>query len=169
MNTVNCPKCGGVNTSDSAFCGTCGSPLSVQQPASAPPPPPPPTPVPPPPVVYSPPPAGYPPPPPAGYAPPPGGYVPPPGYPPLGPPKILGDKTKWALGLGIVALFCCGPFTSIPGLILAKQDMDAIASGQAPQLNDGWAKGAFYLNIGALVLSVVGMCLFWGMRGMHNF
>ncbi len=83
--------------------------------------------------------------------------------------KVAGDNTKWAVGLGIAALFCCGPFTAIPGIFLAKKDMDEIAAGRAPHLDEGWAKGAFYLNIITLVLSVLGFCLFWGMGGLHHF
>ena len=52
--------------------------------------------------------------------------------------------------------------TGIIGLILAKKDMDDVASGRAPQLDEGWAKGAFYLNIVALGLFVCGLCLFLG-------
>jgi hypothetical protein len=80
----------------------------------------------------------------------------------------MGDKTKWALGLGVASVFCCGPFTGIPGVILAKQDMDAAATGHAPQLDESWAKVAFYINIAAIVLSVVGLCLFWGSRMMSS-
>lgn len=78
---------------------------------------------------------------------------------------MLGDKTKWALGLAVVSLFCCGPLTAIPGIFIAKQDMDEIASGRAPQLNDGWAKAAFYLNIVSLGLFVLGICVYWGLLG----
>jgi hypothetical protein len=78
----------------------------------------------------------------------------------------MGDKTKWALGLGAASLFCCGPVTGIIGIILAKQDMDEIAAGRAPQLDPSAAKVAFYLNIIALVLFVGGICVFWGSRGM---
>jgi len=78
----------------------------------------------------------------------------------------MGDSTKWALGLGIVALFCCGPLTAIPGIFLAKKDMDDASSGRAPQVDDGWAKAAFYINIVALILFVLGVCLFWGRLGM---
>jgi hypothetical protein len=78
----------------------------------------------------------------------------------------MGDNTKWALGLGIASFFCCGPFTAIPGIFMAKKDMDAIASGQAPHLNEGWAKGTYYLNIISLVLSVAFICLWVSMRGL---
>ncbi|MGO8759381.1 MAG: hypothetical protein ACLQG3_14775 [Terracidiphilus sp.] len=47
--------------------------------------------------------------------------------------------------------------------------MDEIAAGRAPQLNEGWAKGAFYLNIVALVIFVASLCLFWGRLGLHHF
>ena len=82
---------------------------------------------------------------------------------------MLGNKTKWALGLGILGLFCCGPFSTIPGIILAKMDMDEIASGRMPNGDDTWAKVAFYGNIGVLILSILFMCLFWGMRGLRHF
>jgi len=176
MNDVFCPRCGVKNPGASAFCGACGAPL-VPQPstpaesalATAPPtaiqvPPPPPNPYPPPPNAYAPPPPGAYPPPPGAYPPPAGVY--PPGYPAA---KVVGDNTKWAVGLGIAALFCCGPFTGIPGIFLAKKDMDEIAAGRAPHLDDGWAKGAFYLNIIALGLFVLGICLFWGGAGLRRF
>jgi hypothetical protein len=82
---------------------------------------------------------------------------------------VVGDSTKWAIGLGIVSFFCCGPFSAIPGIFLAKKDMDEIAGGRAPNRDEGWAKGAFYLNIVALVLSVLGICLFFGLTGMRRF
>jgi len=83
--------------------------------------------------------------------------------------KVTGQNTKWALGLGIAALFCCGPFTAIPGLFLAKKDMYEFASGRAPQLNESSAKGAFYLNIIALILSVIGWLFIWSRNGLHGF
>jgi hypothetical protein len=70
--------------------------------------------------------------------------------------------------LGVASLFCCGPITGIIGIILAKKDMDEIASGRAPQLDDTWAKVGFYLNIIALVLFVCGLCVFWGGAGLSG-
>lgn len=81
----------------------------------------------------------------------------------------MGDNTKWALGLGIAALFCCGPFTGVPGVFLAKKDMDEFAAGRAPQLDEKWAKWAYYLNIISLVLFVLGLCVFWGLGGLRRF
>lgn len=152
MNGISCSKCGGTNPPNAAFCGTCGAPLAAQQPSSSQP-------------AST---GGQPPP--AGFQPVPASQPPPAGYPPQFPaPKVMGDNTKWALGLGVAAFFCCGPVAGIPGMILAKKDMDAIASGQAPHLNESSAKGAFYLNIICLILFVVGLCIFWGLRGMRRF
>ena len=166
MSEVKCPHCGGTNESSAAFCGTCGTPIAVQasQSPAAPPqawqPP----------APGQPPPGAYPPLPPGAIPVPPGVYPPPPGvYPPMGPgANVTGQNTKWAIGLGIAAVFCCGPFTAIPGLFLAKKDMDEFASGRAPYLNESSAKLAFYLNIAALVLSVIGILFFWG-RGFRGF
>jgi hypothetical protein len=81
----------------------------------------------------------------------------------------MGNNTKWALGLGVASLFCCGPVTGIVGLLLAKKDMDEVAAGRAPQLDGQWAQWAFYLNIVALILFVAGICLFWGRLGLGRF
>jgi hypothetical protein len=81
---------------------------------------------------------------------------------------VTGQNTKWAMGLGIAALFCCGPFTAIPGIFLAKKDMDEFASGRAPYLNVSSAKNAYYLNIFALILSLILMFFFWGRNGLHG-
>jgi hypothetical protein len=169
MNEVRCPRCGGVNPPSSAFCGACGAPLAAQQSGSLTDSSLSPVPQQPgaiqasPPTPYSPPPNADPP--------PPGAYPPPTGvYPPVVPgPKIVGDNTKWAVGLGIAALFCCGPITGIIGFFLAKKDMDEIAAGRAPYLDESWAKGAYYLNIVALILFVFGFCLLWGVGGLHRF
>ena len=178
MSNVVCSKCGAANEPAAAFCAACGNPLAGQPPApptGAPPPAwQPPAAVPPPawqpPTNMQPPPPGFPPspgfPPPGAFPPPPGGYPPPPGYPYQ---KITGSNTKWALGLGVVSLCCCGPFTAVPGIIMAKKDMDDIAAGRAPHLDEGWAKNAYYFNIIALVLSVIGMIWWWTHGVPHLF
>lgn len=157
MNSVICPRCGAANEPPGAFCGVCGAPLNAQPAApdagAQPPSFPPPAQVPP----ATPPPGAYTPPPPGAIPAQPGAY--PPGY---APPKPLGNNTKWAVGLGIASFFCCGPFTAVPGIFLAKSDMDNIAAGRAPLINEGWAKAAFYINIVSLGLFVVGICVYWG-------
>ena len=93
-------------------------------------------------------------------------YPPPPGYPYQ---KMTGSNTKWAIGLGIASLFCCGPFTAVPGIFMAKKDMDDIAAGRAPQLDAGMAKGAYYFNIISLVLSIIGIIWWWSIGGLRRF
>lgn len=183
MNSVVCPRCGAANEPNAAFCATCGNPLANQAPTQPPaqPPTPPAAPQPgwPPsanvqqaPPGFQPPPGaipaqGYQPPP--GYPPPPGGYAPPPpGYPMPG-AKITGSNTKWAFGLAIGSLFCCGPVLSIPGIFMAKKDMDDFTSGRAPQLDFSLAKGAYYLNIVLAILGVIGLLFWFGMGGLHRF
>jgi hypothetical protein len=161
MNSGLCPKCGAQVEPNAVFCGSCGTPIPAEpaagsqiQPGATPPQQP---------QV----PTSFPQPP-AGYSPQPGSYPQPGGvYPPPVPGgKTMGQNTKWAIGLGIAALFCCGPFTGVPGFIMAKKDMDAFASGQAPYLDESAAKLAYYLNIVALILFILGICLFWGRLGM---
>jgi hypothetical protein len=164
MSDIVCSRCGVTNEGDAAFCRACGTPFK----AAAPPPP-----AAAPPGAYPPPPSGYPPAPP-GYPPPPQGYPPaPPGYPPPGgypgyPAKKTGDNTKWALGLGAAGLIFCGVFTAIPGAFLAKKDMDQIAAGRAPQLDENWAKNAYYFNIGVAILSLLLWFLFFGRGGFRG-
>jgi uncharacterized membrane protein YhdT len=81
----------------------------------------------------------------------------------------MGEKTRWALGLGIAALLCCGPLTGVLGFVLAKKDMDEIRAGRAPQLDEKWAQWAYYLNIIALILWLFGVCVYWGRGGMGQF
>jgi zinc-ribbon domain len=173
MSSVFCPRCGAANEPTAAFCAACGNPMAAQSPAppaTAPPPTAGPPPSAPPPPVWQPPaniqqaPPGFPPP--SAYPPPPGAYPPPlPGYPYQ---KITGNNTKWAIGLAVVSLFCCGPFTAVPGIIMAKKDMDDIAAGRAPHLDESWAKNAYYFNIIALVLSVIGLIWWWSVGGLRN-
>ncbi len=193
MSEVKCPHCGGSNESDAAFCGVCGTPLPAQlaqSPAAANSTAPGPA------ASGTQPPAGAIPAQPSAYPPtganaatgayaalPPGAIPAPHGVYPPGHPvyqqgvpgtmipgsMVTGQNTKWAIGLGIAALFCCGPFTAIPGIFLAKKDMDEFASGRAPYLNASSAKSAFYLNIVALILSIIGIFFFWGRTGLHGF
>jgi hypothetical protein len=60
--------------------------------------------------------------------------------------------------LGFVA---CGPISSVPGIFLAKAEMDAIRQGRAPQSGENMAKWAFYLSIAATVISILGICVYW--------
>jgi hypothetical protein len=58
-----------------------------------------------------------------------------------------------SLVLVLVAFFVgCGPFLSIPALILGKQEMDAIRLGQAPRAGELMAKFGFYGGIAVTLL-----------------
>jgi hypothetical protein len=62
--------------------------------------------------------------------------------------------------LSIVSVATCGPFLSIPGLILGKMEMNAIRDGQASRAGETFAKIGFYLGIAVTVLSCV-LGLIW--------
>jgi hypothetical protein len=60
-----------------------------------------------------------------------------------------------ALVLGIVSLvMCCLP-TGIVGIVLGKQELNAISEGRAPQAGETMAKVGFYLSILATGLSLL--------------
>ncbi len=69
-----------------------------------------------------------------------------------------------AMILSIVSIPTCGPFLSIPGLILGKMEMNAIRDGKAPQAGETFAKIGFYLGVAVTVLYcllfLVGIALF---------
>jgi hypothetical protein len=52
-----------------------------------------------------------------------------------------------ALILSLIGIFLCGLFTSIPGMILGKMEMNAIREGRAPAAGDGFAKTGFYAGM----------------------
>ena len=54
--------------------------------------------------------------------------------------------------LSILGLVMCAFFTSIPGMILGKMEMNAIAAGQAPRAGETLAKVGFYLGIAGTVI-----------------
>jgi hypothetical protein len=161
MSDIVCSRCGATNPGDAAFCKACGTPFA----AAAPPPP-----ATAPPGVYpSPPPGGYPPPP-QGYSPAPPGSYPPGAYPVVpGAAKVTGKNTQMAfgcVGICVVIFFglfnmispllnLIGPVAAVAGAVWAKKDMTEAASGRAPQLNEGSAKGAYYANLAFLVIDVV--------------
>ena len=84
-----------------------------------------------------------------------------------------GNPSGGASGRAIAALVCmilsfvfCGPFTSIPAIILGKQEMDAIKRGEASRAGDGLAKAGFYGGIVSTVLTCGGFLLAFGMIGL---
>ena len=61
-----------------------------------------------------------------------------------------------SLVLSIVSIFICGFFTSIPGMILGKMEMNAIRQGQAPTAGEGIAKAGFYIGLVVTILYGLG-------------
>jgi hypothetical protein len=50
---------------------------------------------------------------------------------------------------------------SVPGIFLAKAEMDAIRDRRAPQSGENLAKWAFYLSIAATAIWILGICVYW--------
>jgi hypothetical protein len=131
MNGTFCPRCGSVNPPNAVFCSNCGSQFA----APVAPPNPQTTP------NY------YPPPP------------PPPSYPIAPPAKS--NRAVIAMVCAVLGFVACGPISSVPGIFLAKAEMDAIREGRAPRSGENLAKWAFYLSIAATAISILGICFYW--------
>ncbi len=84
-----------------------------------------------------------------------GGYVPP-------PPVAYKSQATIAIILAIVGLVVCGPLTTVPGIFFAKQDLNAVKEGRAPQSISGTANIALWLNVGVTVISVM-ICGLFGL------
>ncbi|MEZ5398192.1 MAG: hypothetical protein R2729_00900 [Bryobacteraceae bacterium] len=76
------------------------------------------------------------------------------------------DKSVIALILGILSLVACGPFSAVPGMIIAKGEMNAIQQGRSPAHNMNKAKWGWYLSIAGLVISVLFTCLWMLLGGL---
>jgi uncharacterized protein DUF4190/zinc ribbon protein len=55
--------------------------------------------------------------------------------------------------LSIISVVTCGPFLSIPGMIMGKMEMSAIREGQSPQAGENFAKAGFYVGLVVTILS----------------
>jgi hypothetical protein len=55
--------------------------------------------------------------------------------------------------LSIISVVTCGPFLSIPGMIMGKMEMSAIRQGQSPQAGENFAKAGFYVGLVVTILS----------------
>lgn len=136
-----CNRCGSANSDDRRFCVNCGSPLNTQrQPTESQP---------------------------QGYSLPqfsqqrpgqpqyPQGYQNYQGYQ-SGPPQTgqsASGKAITAMVLSLVSIVTCGPFLSIPGLILGKQEIDAIRRGESPVAGEGFAKVGYWVGVVVTALS----------------
>ncbi|MFN0110541.1 MAG: DUF4190 domain-containing protein [Blastocatellia bacterium] len=136
-----CTRCGTQNPADAGFCRNCSSaltrPVSQHQPGA-----------------YSTPSQPQ-------QAPPYPGYQGPPVYQSeyVNQPVQQGSASGRAIAsmvLSILGLVMCAFFTSIPGMILGKMEMNAIAAGQAPRAGETLAKIGFYVGIAGTVIYCLG-------------
>lgn len=149
-----CTRCGTQNPDDAGFCRNCSSPLTRPVSHSGP---------------QTNPPADQP-----SYGsysnssphgapqpsqPPYPGYQGPPVYQsayanqPVNPQGSASGRAIASTVLSILGLVMCGFLTSIPGMILGKMEMNAIAAGQAPKAGETLAKIGFYLGIAGTVIT----------------
>ena len=84
---------------------------------------------------------------------------PPPGAPPA---QAKSNRPVTSLVLGIIGIVCCAICGPIAWYI-GKQELDAIAAGQAPAEGQGMAKAGMILGIVGTVLLV--FSLFWVVLG----
>lgn len=121
------------------------------------------------PVSYTPPP---PPPPPGqgGYPPGEGGYPPGPGGYPQGQGGYSAPQTNqkamWSMILGILSIVCCGLFAGIPALILGNSAQKEISAAGGAQSGEGMAKAGVILGWISVVLSVLGVIVFFALGGL---
>jgi len=94
----------------------------------------------------------------------PGMQQPPAQYPPQ-PQAPQSNKALIALILGVVGFLMCGPFTAIPGIFIAKSELDGIKSGALPPTNKQMAEIAFWINIAVTAIYVLGICAFFALFG----
>ena len=135
-----CTQCGARNLETDPYCRACNTPLIRRTPSGPAPPVAPPQPD-----------ANYPPYP--GYQ----GFPVSQGAPaPYPVQQGASGRAIAAMILSVISFFTCGPLFSIPGLILGKQELNAIRAGQAPPAGEVLAKIAYYAGIVATVLSCLG-------------
>ncbi|MEP7337374.1 MAG: DUF4190 domain-containing protein [Acidobacteriota bacterium] len=156
-----CTRCGTQNSDDAAFCRSCSSPLTKpvtqpRQPGTAPPSPP-----------YATPGSSQ-----SSPGHPSSSHLPYPGYQgypvyqsgyanqPANQQGGASGRAIASLVLSIIGLLGCTFFTSIPGMILGKMEMNAIKEGKAPQAGEAIAKVGFYVGIAATVIYALAVLSF---------
>ena len=79
------------------------------------------------------------------------------------PVQSSSNKGTIALVLGIVSIVCCALVGPV-AWILGKQELNAIAAGQAPAAGEGVAKAGMILGIIGTILIAFGFLwvVFWG-------
>jgi hypothetical protein len=71
--------------------------------------------------------------------------------------------------LSLISIVTCGPLLSIPGLILGKSEMNAIAEGRSPSSGETYAKIGFYVGIGVTALSCLGIIIWFVTFALTGF
>jgi TRAP-type C4-dicarboxylate transport system permease small subunit len=69
------------------------------------------------------------------------------------------SQATTALVLGILGIVCCG-FLGIAAWVIAKNELEAIASGRRDPINEGTAKAARVVGIVATALLIVPAFIF---------
>jgi len=69
--------------------------------------------------------------------------------------------------LSLISIVTCGPLLSIPGMILGKSEMNAIAEGRSPNAGETYAKIGFYVGIGVTLLSCLGIVAWCVMMALN--
>ena len=78
------------------------------------------------------------------------------------------DRGPMIVALGILAIIIFGPFTGVPGWVMANQDINDIRKGFIPATSYGTVRtgktlniiGTFVSLVSLIVIGVIGMCLF---------
>jgi hypothetical protein len=100
-----------------------------------------------------------------------GDYTPYPGYqgyPPLqygyadqmSGRQSAGNRAVASMVMSVISIFTCGPFLSIPGMIMGKMEMNVIRQGQASPAAETLAKIGFYVGVVMTAISCLGV-LVW--------
>jgi hypothetical protein len=96
-------------------------------------------------------------------------YTPYPGYQGYPPPQYgysdqmsgrqlsASNRAVASMILSVISIFTCGPFLSIPGMIIGKMEMNAIRQGQAPPAGETLAKIGFYVGVVMTAISCLGI------------
>lgn len=132
-----CPACREVNPYDAIYCRSCAAPLvAASNPFQQ-------------------------------QAPPQWGQQQPQWSQPVGGPMMAqqqapaqSNRPLIALILVLAGFLCCGPFTTIPGVILGWMEMNAIKEGRAPQSGLVMSQIAFWGGIAITILSIIGIVLY---------
>lgn len=69
------------------------------------------------------------------------------------------QRATVALILGLAGLFCCGPITSLPAIIVGWMEISAINQGQSSPNGKGLATTGIIIGIGSIILQVGGFLL----------